>query len=52
MTSQRFVLIGALLAEQNEVWLERDCLDMGQFNEDADARNAAIHDETVVAITH
>ena len=41
-------LIGALLAEQNEVWQERKYLDMDEFTEWATARTAACPDHDVV----
>ena len=41
-------LIGALLAEQNEVWQERKYLDMDEFAEWATARTAACPDHDVV----
>lgn len=44
-------LIGALLAEQNEVWQERRYLDMDEFAEWAAARTAAGDGSNVVAIT-
>lgn len=43
-------LIGALLAEQNEVWQERRYLDMDEFAEWAAARAAADNDNNVAAI--
>ena len=43
-------LIGALLAEQNEAWLERRYLDMDEFNEWAMARKAASEGNNVVAL--
>ncbi len=44
-------LIGALLAEPNEVWQERRYLDMDEFAEWATARAAASEDNNVVALT-
>lgn len=44
-------LIGALLAEQNEAWMERRYLDMDEFNEWRKARKAAKQDGNVVALT-
>lgn len=44
-------LIGALLAEQNEAWMERRYLDMDEFNEWLKARKAAKPDGNVVALT-
>ena len=44
-------LIGALLAEQNEVWLERRYLDMDEFAEWAAARVAVGNGNNVVAMT-
>ena len=41
-------LIGAMLAEQNEVWQERKYLDMDEFTEWATARTAACPDHDVV----
>ena len=43
-------LIGALLAEQNEVWQERRYLDMDEFAEWAAARIAAGESNNVVAL--
>ena len=43
-------LIGALLAEQNEIWQERRYLDMDDFAEWAAARNAAAESKNVVAL--
>lgn len=43
-------LIGALLAEQNELWQERRYLDMDEFAEWASARNAAGESKNVVAL--
>lgn len=43
-------LIGALLAEQNEVWQERRYLDMDEFGEWASARNRQADAGKVVAI--
>jgi len=43
-------LIGALLAEQNEVWQERKYLDMDEFNEWADAQIAAKQGSNIVAL--
>ena len=42
-------LIGALLAEQNETWLERKYLDMQEYHEWAAARAAAKEENKVVA---
>ena len=44
-------LIGALLAEQNEVWQERKYLDMDEFNEWAAARKTPTDDSKVIAIS-
>jgi len=44
-------LIGALLAEQNEAWMERRYLDMDEFNEWLKARKAAKQDGNAVALT-
>lgn len=44
-------LIGALLAEQNEAWMERRYLDMDEFNEWLKACKAAKQDGNVVALT-
>lgn len=41
-------LIGALLAEQNETWLERKYFDMDEFNEWAEAHASASPGNTVV----
>ena len=43
-------LIGALLAEQNEVWQERKYLDMDEFTEWAVVRAAAAEGNNVVAL--
>ena len=43
-------LIGALLAEQNEVWQERKYLDMDEFQEWADAQIAALQGSNLIAI--
>jgi len=43
-------LIGALLAEQNEVWLERKYLDMDEFNEWVAAQNEAKQGDNIVAL--
>ena len=43
-------LIGALLAERNEAWLERRYLDMQEFHEWAAAKTAARGENSVVAI--
>ena len=43
-------LIGALLAEQNEVWQERKYLDMDEFKEWADAQIAAKQGSNIVAL--
>jgi transposase-like protein len=43
-------LIGALLAEQNEVWQERKYLDMDEFKEWADAQIAAKQGNNIVAL--
>lgn len=43
-------LIGALLAEQNEVWQERKYLDMDEFQEWADAQMAAKQGSNIVAL--
>lgn len=43
-------LIGALLAEQNEVWQERKYLDMDEFNEWVAARKTTADDSRVIAI--
>ncbi len=44
-------LIGTLLAEQNEVWLERKYLDMQAYHEWAAVRAAAREDNNVVALS-
>lgn len=44
-------LIGALLAEQNEAWLERKCLDMQEYHEWAAAQAAACEGNNVVALS-
>ena len=44
-------LIGALLAEQNEVWQERRYLDMDEFKEWAKARKANPEGHNVVTLT-
>ena len=43
-------LIGALLAEQNEVWQERKYLDMDEFNEWAATQKSAADDGKMVAL--
>ena len=43
-------LIGALLAEQNEVWQERKYLDMDEFREWAAAKKTPSDDSKVIAI--
>lgn len=43
-------LIGALLAEQNDVWQERKYLDMGEFKEWADAQIVAQQGSNIVAL--
>lgn len=43
-------LIGALMAEQNEVWQERKYLDMDEFNEWVTARKTTADDGNVIAI--
>ena len=43
-------LIGALLAEKNEVWQERKYLDMDEFNEWVAAQNEAKQGSNVVAL--
>jgi len=43
-------LIGALLAEQNEVWQERKYLDMDEFNEWVAAQNEAKQGNNIVAL--
>lgn len=43
-------LIGALLAEQNEVWQERKYLDMDQFKEWAEAQMATKQGRNIVAL--
>lgn len=44
-------LIGALLAEQNEVWQERKYLDMDEFNEWVATRKTPTDDGKVIAIS-
>jgi putative transposase len=44
-------LIGALLAEQNEVWQERRYLDMDEFTQWATERAATGDGNNIVAIT-
>ena len=44
-------LIGALLAEKNEVWQERRYLDMGEYTEWVAARVAAREGNNVVALS-
>jgi transposase-like protein len=44
-------LIGALLAEQNEVWAERRYLDMDEFREWAASTNAYSDSQNVAALT-
>ena len=44
-------LIGAMLAEQNEVWQERKYLDMQEYHEWAAFRAAAGEGNNVVALT-
>ncbi len=44
-------LIGALLAEQNEVWAERRYLDMDEFREWAASTNAYSDNQNVAALT-
>jgi putative transposase len=43
-------LIGALLAEQNEVWAERRYLDMDEFAEWAASRSTSSDHQNVVAL--
>jgi len=43
-------LIGALLAEQNEVWQERKYLDMDEFNEWVAAQKEAKRGNNIVAL--
>jgi len=43
-------LIGALLAEQNEVWQERKYLDMDEFNEWVAAQKEAQRGNNIVAL--
>jgi len=43
-------LIGALLAEKNEVWQERKYLDMDEFNEWVTAQNAAKQGSNIVVL--
>ena len=43
-------LMAALLAEENERWLERKYLDMGEFTEWLAARQAAAEGNNVVAL--
>ena len=43
-------LIGALLAEQNEVWQERKYLDMDEFNEWIATRKSSTDDGSVIAL--
>ena len=45
-------LIGALLAEQNDVWQERKYLDMDEFNEWVDAQNEAKQKSNIVVMTN
>ncbi len=44
-------LIGALLAEQNETWLERKYLDMPEYHDWETSRAAAGKGNNVVALT-
>jgi putative transposase len=44
-------LIGALLAEQNEVWAERRYLDMDEFKEWAASKTTSSENLNVVAMT-
>ena len=44
-------LIGALLAEKNDVWLEQKYLDMDEFNEWVAAQKEAKQSSNIVAIT-
>lgn len=44
-------LIGALLAEQNEVWAERRYLDMDEFEEWVASRSPGSESLNVVALT-
>ena len=43
-------LIGALLAEQNEVWQERKYLDMDEFNEWVAAQKEAKRGNNIIAL--
>jgi hypothetical protein len=43
-------LIGALLAEQNEAWQERKCLDIDEFMEWAAARTETREGNNVIAL--
>jgi len=43
-------LIGALLAEQNEVWQEREYLDTDEFNEWVAAQKEAKRGNNIVAL--
>lgn len=43
-------MIGALLAEQNDVWQERKYLDMDEFKEWAEAQTAAEQGNKTVAL--
>jgi len=45
-------LIGALLAEQNEVWQERRYFDMDAFNEWAAQHPISTTDDHVVILKH
>jgi putative transposase len=45
-------LIGALLAEQNDVWQERKYLDMDEFNEWVAAQNEAKESSNIVAMAN
>jgi transposase-like protein len=45
-------LIGALLAEQNDVWQERKYLDMDEFNEWMTAQNEAKQGSNIVVMTN
>lgn len=44
-------LIGALLAEKNEVWLERRYFDMQEYDEWADACSTPRDDDNIIAIS-
>ena len=43
-------LIGALLAEKNEIWQERKYLDMDEFNDWAALKNTPVDDGNVIAM--